>query len=66
MGRTHYYMIRMEQWRTTWDEHTCDQCKALDGQEFEEGKGPHPPLHPFCRCRRQFSGIKYVTEEPQP
>jgi hypothetical protein len=29
---------------------TCIRCAALDGQQFELGKGPDCPLHPRCRC----------------
>ena len=29
---------------------TCLVCAALDGQEFEMGKGPVIPKHPRCRC----------------
>lgn len=29
---------------------TCIRCSALDGQQFELGKGPAIPLHPRCRC----------------
>lgn len=29
---------------------TCIRCSALDGQQFELGKGPSIPLHPRCRC----------------
>jgi len=37
-------------WRVA-DDTACEDCLALDGQEFDPG-GPHPhcPLHPNCRC----------------
>ena len=33
----------------TLDSKTSPQCRALDQQEFELGKGPMPPLHVNCR-----------------
>ena len=37
-------------WVATLDERTSPQCRLLDGQEFEYGKGPTPPYHFNCRC----------------
>lgn len=34
---------------STLDSITSTQCRALDGQKFEFGKGPIPPIHPNCR-----------------
>lgn len=33
----------------TLDRVTSSICRSLDGQEFDFGKGPIPPLHPNCR-----------------
>jgi SPP1 gp7 family putative phage head morphogenesis protein len=33
----------------TLDGRTTVQCRALDGQNFQIGQGPLPPLHPGCR-----------------
>jgi len=33
----------------TLDDRTSAICRSLDGQVFELGKGPIPPLHPGCR-----------------
>jgi len=33
----------------TLDERTSPICRRLDGQEFEYGKGPYPPVHFNCR-----------------
>jgi len=33
----------------TLDRVTSNICRSLDGQEFEFGKGPIPPVHPNCR-----------------
>jgi len=46
-------IIKGEFWNATLDSSTCEACAALDGQEFELGEGPQPPLHwGPCRCRR--------------
>lgn len=36
-------------WVSTLDGRTTSQCRSLDGQEFEVGSGPQPPLHIGCR-----------------
>lgn len=33
----------------TLDSVTSQICRSLDGEKFELGKGPVPPLHPNCR-----------------
>ena len=33
----------------TLDRKTSKQCRSLDSQEFDFGKGPVPPVHPNCR-----------------
>jgi len=43
------------EWLATIDEHTCEQCKALNGESTKLGKAfsdgtAHPPRHPRCRC----------------
>jgi hypothetical protein len=43
-----------EQWVTQFTEFTCEVCASLDGVLFRQYEGPHPPLHPRCRCRRRF------------
>ena len=42
-------IIKGEQWLSTLDSLTSSQCRALDQQVFELGKGPRPPLHHNCR-----------------
>ena len=37
------------QYVSTLDSRTSPICRALDGQEFEYGKGPKPPQHFNCR-----------------
>lgn len=39
-------------WRIT-DDTACEDCQALDGEEFGFGDGERPPLHPNCRCRME-------------
>lgn len=36
-------------WVSTLDSRTSEICRSLDGQVFEFGKGPIPPVHPNCR-----------------
>lgn len=42
----------MERWVATLDDATCEECGALDGEEFPVGEGEQPPLHFNCRCVR--------------
>ncbi|OEH66771.1 MAG: hypothetical protein BAX61_13275 [Psychrobacter sp. B29-1] len=42
-------IIKGEQWLSTMDFRTSSQCRSLDLQIFELGKGPRPPLHHNCR-----------------
>lgn len=42
-------IIEGYEWVSTLDSHTSKQCRSLDGQIFELGKGPVPPIHPNCR-----------------
>jgi hypothetical protein len=41
-----------ERWVTMDDWDVCPACASLAGRVFVRGDGPHPPLHPYCRCRR--------------
>lgn len=36
-------------WVSTLDSRTTTQCRSLDGQTFDVGDGPMPPLHIGCR-----------------
>ena len=42
-------IITKYRWVSTLDSRTSPQCRSLDGEEFEIGKGPLPPIHPNCR-----------------
>lgn len=37
------------EWVSTLDNVTTATCRSLDGQHFQTGKGPLPPIHPNCR-----------------
>ena len=45
-------IIVWEMWVAAADERVCGRCARLGGLMFRQGEGPHPPLHPFCRCAR--------------
>lgn len=45
-------IFEMEQWVATLDDATCEECAALDGEEFPVGQGEQPPVHFNCRCVR--------------
>lgn len=48
-------IIEKYKWRATLDGRTTQQCRSLDGQEFEVGKGnPLPPIHINCRSTINF------------
>ena len=42
-------VIAKYEWLSTLDSVTSTICRSLDGQQFEFGKGPIPPVHPNCR-----------------
>jgi SPP1 gp7 family putative phage head morphogenesis protein len=52
-------VVSHEEWVSTLDSATTPQCQALDGQTFEKGSGPYPPIHWGCRSTR----IPIVKEE---
>lgn len=41
--------VEKYEWLSTLDSRTSAICQSLDGQQFEFGKGPTPPIHPNCR-----------------
>lgn len=43
------------EWISTLDSRTTQQCKSLDGQTFEYGKGPMSPIH--LRCRSSYAPV---------
>ncbi len=45
-------IIWYEEFETQEDERVCPECGPLDKRWYEVGKGPTPPLHDHCRCRR--------------
>lgn len=42
-------IVQGYRWVSTLDSRTSPECRALDGQTFELGKGPLPPAHMSCR-----------------
>jgi SPP1 gp7 family putative phage head morphogenesis protein len=49
----------------TLDGDTSAACRTLDGQEFDFGQGPIPPIHPNCRSRTigvLNDKFKFITE----
>ena len=42
-------VIDRYKWVSTLDSVTSNICRTLDGQEYEFGEGPLPPVHPNCR-----------------
>lgn len=42
-------IIEGYRWLSTLDNKTTQTCRSLDGQVFELGKGPRPPIHIRCR-----------------
>ena len=49
MYRDNDDIIEGYRWISTLDSRTSSQCRALDLEQFEIGKGPVPPLHINCR-----------------
>ena len=45
-------LIKSEVYTATLDNRTTVICASLDGQAFDVGKGPIPPLHMACRSTR--------------
>jgi len=60
---TELYEVSLERWVTAGDERTCPQCGGLNGQTWEKGDGPYPPLHGNCRCGRVLAGTEWHTRE---
>ena len=48
-------------WITRADERVCPECGPLDGQLWEDGSGPRPPLHVDCRCGRVHAFTEWRT-----
>lgn len=42
-------IIRGVRWVSTLDRRTSTICQSLDGQVYQRGQGPRPPIHPNCR-----------------
>ncbi len=52
----------------TLDSRTSPICRALDGQEFDYGKGPVPPQHFNCRSTTvpliDYEGLRITPPKP--
>jgi SPP1 gp7 family putative phage head morphogenesis protein len=51
-------LVEGYQWVSTLDSNTTSKCRSLDGQKFDLGAGPVPPIHPNCRSTTTPSLIK--------
>ena len=50
-------LIKGWQFLATLDFKTTTLCKSYDGQKFDLGKGPYPPVHVRCRSRDRKSVV---------
>lgn len=55
------YPLAWEQWITHRDERVCPECGPLEGERWEAGDGPYPPLHTNCRCARAVAFTEWRT-----
>lgn len=62
-GITYHHYI----WHSEDGEHTCNECRELDGQVFEMGEEVPERPHPNCRCTVEVVDGEIETdgEEPQ-
>jgi len=57
--------IKRERYAATLDARTTLVCAGLDGQVFDVGEGPRPPLHYQCRSTRvPFIDAAYLGQRP--
>jgi hypothetical protein len=50
-------------WETASDEKVCPVCGPYAGRTWRADDGPHPPLHPNCRCRRVFAFTTWTVRD---
>jgi hypothetical protein len=55
--------IRYELFSTSGDALVCPECAPYDQEVYPEGEGPYPPIHPNCRCTREYSYSEWVSQE---
>lgn len=48
-------------WETASDEKVCPICGPYAGHIWKKDDGPHPPLHPNCRCQRVYAFTTWTT-----
>lgn len=56
-------LIIWEEW-VTQGPNPCPECSSLDGKWFLADEGPHPPLHPNCRCARIVVYVECISRPP--
>jgi SPP1 gp7 family putative phage head morphogenesis protein len=42
--------VEKVEWLACADEHVCEYCEEMDGQQFPIDDHPDCPADPFCRC----------------
>jgi hypothetical protein len=47
----------IERWEAADDGRVCAGCEHLEGLVWFSVEGPRPPLHPGCRCVRQWVDV---------
>lgn len=50
-------------WETASDEKVCPICGPYAGRVWRAADGPHPPLHPNCRCQRVYAYTTWTSPE---
>lgn len=50
-------------WETAVDDRVCPVCAPYAGRSWPAGEGPHPPLHPRCRCQRHHAFVTWSVRE---
>jgi hypothetical protein len=50
-------------WETASDENVCPICGPYAGRVRRATDGPHPPLHPNCRCQRVYAFTTWTSPE---
>ena len=48
------------------DHAVCNECLSHHARVYPRGSGPQPPLHPGCRCSREFYYTSQSDEPPPP
>lgn len=54
-------LARFDIYLTAGDERVCPICGPWSGYLLLQGHAPYPPLHPRCRCIRQYHHSIWAT-----